>query len=113
MSAEEVDVTDLLDDFGQDLTLARAGTPTYAPSTGLVTNGTPTTLSVRGVFIYFDHTNFDGTIVRAGDRRLLITATGATGTPAVGDIVAGHKIVNVRTFAPEGTIVAWDCQVRA
>jgi hypothetical protein len=55
----------------------------------------------------------DGTIVRMGDRRLLVTADGATGTPAVGDFVDGHKIVNVRTFAPNGVVVAWDCQVRA
>lgn len=113
MSAEDVDVADLLEDFGQDLTLTRAGAPTYDPATGVMSNAAGTTVSVRGVFVDFNHMNVDGTVVRAGDRRLLITAAGATGTPALGDTVSGLKVINVRTFAPNGTVVAWDCQMRA
>lgn len=113
MSAAEVDVADLLETFGQDLTLSRAGAPTYDPSTGTATSGTPTTISVRGVFIYRDQMNADGTLVRGAERRLLITATGATGTPVIGDIVDGTKIAEVRPFTPNGTVVAWDCKVDA
>ncbi len=113
MSAEDVSVAELLEDFGQDLTLNRAGTPTYDPSTGTVSNGTPTTISVRGVFIYRDQMNADGTVVRGTERRLLITAAGATGTPAIGDTVDGTKISHVRAFTPNGTVVAWDCKVDA
>lgn len=113
MSAADVDVAELLEDFGQDLTLARAGAPTYNPATGTVTNGTPTTISVRGVFIYRDQMNRDGTVVLGAERRLLITAAGATGTPAIGDTVDGTKISDVRAFTPNGTVVAWDCKVDA
>lgn len=113
MSSDDVSVADLLEDFGQDLTLTRAGTPTYNPATGTVTNASGTTISVRGVFIYFRREEIDNTVVKMGDRRLLVTADGATGAPSIGDIVSGHKIINVRSFAPNGTVVAWDCQVRA
>lgn len=114
MSAAEVDVAELLEDFGQDLTLRRVGTRVYNPATGtIIATSTPLDISVRGVFIYRDQMNADGTVIRGADRRLLITATGATGTPAVGDTVDGTKISHVRTFAPNGTVVAWDCKVDA
>jgi hypothetical protein len=113
MSAEDVSVADLLEDFGQDLTLTRAGAPTYDPSTGTVSNGSPATVSVRGVFIYRDLLNANGSVVRGADRRLLITAEGATGAPEVGDTVDGTKIAAVRAFTPNGTVVAWDCKVDA
>jgi len=113
MSYLDVSVADLLDDFGQDLTLRRVGVSSYDAATNTITPAAVVTYAVRGVFIQFRHENVDGTVVRMGDRRLLVTADGATGTPAVGDFVDGHKIVNVRTFAPNGVVVAWDCQVRA
>lgn len=112
MSINDLSVADLLDEFGQALTLTRAGVPTYAPATGTVSNATGTSMDVRGVFINYHSDNVDGTLVRRGDRRLLITAVGATGVPAVGDIVEGHKVLDVRTFEPNGVVVAWDCQVR-
>ena len=31
---------------------------------------------------------------------------------AIGDLVGGLKLVNVRTFAPNGTNTAWSCQAR-
>lgn len=113
MSADDVSVTELLEDFGQDLTLTRAGTPTYDASTGTVSNAAGSTISVRGVFIYRDQMNADGTVVRGTDRRLLIDAATASGAPQIGDTVDGTKISAVRAFTPGGTVVAWDCKVDA
>ena len=104
MSADDVSVTELLEDFGQDLTLTRAGT---------VSNAAGSTISVRGVFIYRDQMNADGTVVRGTDRRLLIDAATASGAPQIGDTVDGTKISAVRAFTPGGTVVAWDCKVDA
>ena len=111
MSSDAISVTDLLEDFGRDLTLTRAGTPTYDPSTGTVSNATGTTVTCRGVFIYRDLMNADGTLVRGAERRLLIDAATASGAPQVGDTVDGTKIAAVRAFTPNGVAVAWDCKV--
>jgi hypothetical protein len=111
MSAEDIDVTDLLVDFGRDLTLTRAGAATYVPSTGTVSSGAGSTVTVRGVFVYFDRKNLDGTVVRGGERHLLIDALTASGAPAIGDTVDGTKISAIRAFQPGSTVVAWDCTV--
>ena len=44
--------------------------------------------------------------------QLLVSATGSETAPAIGDLVDGLKLVNVRAFAPNGTNVAWSCQAR-
>lgn len=107
------DVASLLEDLGSDLTLERPGTPTYDPATGTVASASDATLTILGVFINYLDSEVDGTVVQQGDRRLLVAATGSDGAPEIGDVVADHKIVDVRTLAPAGTAIAWTCQVRA
>lgn len=109
----EEGVLQLMQDFGSDLTLSRAGVAIYNPTTGTVTNGTPSSFTARGVFIEYREDNIDGTLVKRGDRKLLLAASGATGTPAVNDIVNGLKVLDVRTIAPNGVPIGWTCQVRA
>jgi hypothetical protein len=106
------DVAQLLQDFGSDLTLTRRVGGSYAPATGLVTGGTPTDFTVRAVFINYKDANVDGTVVRMGDRRLLVSTTGSQTAPIVGDVVGGLKLIDVRSIAPNGTPIAWACQAR-
>jgi len=106
------DVVSLLKDFGSPLTLLRPGVGAYNPATGKTAAATPTSFTVQGVFISYEDGNVDGTVVRAGDRRLLVSAQGSTTTPAIGDRVNGLQVVDVRTFAPRGVAVAWACQMR-
>lgn len=106
-------VARLMQKFGSDLTLTRPGTPTYNPATGTVTSTAASTITARGVFIEYRDDHIDGTMIRRGDRKLLLAAQGATGTPAVEDTVAGLKVVEVRTIAPNGTPIGWACQMRA
>ena len=107
------DVAYLLQDFGSDLTLTRAGAPSYDPATGLVANAAGSTIVVRGVFISYTDASIDGTLVQRGDRRLLISAANSAGAPEVNDTVEGLKILDVQTIAPNGIAIAWTCQVRA
>lgn len=109
----EDDVASLLEDFGSDLTLERPGAPTYNPATGEMASASDATLTVRGVLINYMDGDVDGTVVLQGDRRMLVSAIGSDGAPERGDIVGGAKIVDVRTIAPNGTAIAWACQVRA
>jgi hypothetical protein len=108
----EYSVTDLLEDYGLDFALTRVVGATYNPATGLTSSGTPTTFTVRGVFINYEAANIDGTLIRMGDRRLLVVPRGSTTEPAIGDVVDGMKLVDVRTYAPSGVAIAWACQAR-
>jgi len=105
-------VTDLLEDYGLNLALTRVVGATYNPATGLTSAGTSTTFTVRGVFINYEAANIDGTLIRMGDRRLLVAPRGSTTEPAIGDVVDGMKLVDVRTYAPNGVAIAWACQAR-
>jgi len=109
------DVAYLLEDFGSDLTLTRQAPGTYDPTTGEITPispDEPTDYTIRGVFINYLDANVDGTVVRMGDRRLLVRASDAETTPAINDRVDGLQIIDVRSIAPNGTVIAWACQAR-
>lgn len=106
------DVAFLMEDSGSDLTLTRQVPGAYNPNTGAMAATSPTTYTIRGVFINYTDANVDGTVVRMGDRRLLIEAKGATITPGEGDRVSGLQVIDVRTIAPNGIPIAWACQMR-
>lgn len=106
------DVAYLLEDFGSDLTLTRDVGGTYDPATGTYTNGTATTFTVRGVFINYRDDRVDGSVIQMGDRQLLVSSGGSTTVPQIGDLVGGLRLIDVRTFAPNGTAIAWACQAR-
>ena len=106
------DVAHLLQDFGSDLTLTRQAAGAYDPTAGTMTTTTATTYTVRGVFINYTDANVDGSVVRMGDRRLLVRAQGAATSPEIGDRVSGLQVIDVRTVAPNGVPVAWSCQMR-
>ncbi len=106
------DIAHLLEDRGSALTLTRQAPGTYDPSVGTLSATSATSYTIRGVFINYMDTNVDGTVIRMGDRRLLMQAKDSPITPAVGDRVSGLQIVDVRSIAPNGTPVAWSCQAR-
>jgi len=105
-------VASLLTEWGSDLTLTRQITQVYTPSTGVLSAGTAQSFTIRGVFINYLDKDIDGTVIRMGDRRLLVQALDTTATPQIGDKVSGLEIVDVRTVAPNGVAAAWSCQVR-
>lgn len=108
-------LTRLMVRFGSDMTLTRAvlADPAYDPATGEMEATTPGTFTVRGVFIDYRDREIDGTLVRAGDRKLLIDAAGSDTTPEIGDRVDGMRVQpHIRVYAPNGTAIAWACQMR-
>lgn len=102
----------LLDRHGSTLALTRLAFGAYDPATGAAPPGAVSTFLVRGVFINYSDDNIDGTTVRSGDRRLLVAAANAVTTPQIGDRVDNCQIIDVQTYAPNNTPVAWSCQVR-
>jgi hypothetical protein len=105
-------ITRLLQKYGSALTLTRTVGATYNPATGTMSAGTPTNFTVRGVFISYKDENVDGTVVRMGDRRLLVSPVGSTTVPAIGDRVDGMQLIDVRVYAPNGAAIGYACQAR-
>jgi hypothetical protein len=110
MQADTVNM--LLERYGSALALTRMVGATYNPANGTLSGGTATPFSVHGVFINYADENIDGTVVRSGDRRLLVRPQGSTTVPAIGDAVGGMRVLDVRTYAPNGVAIAWACQTR-
>ena len=111
----------LLRDKGQAMTLTQIAAGAYDPDTG---TSTPTEAEhpVRGaVFDYSERTiagsaTADGTLIQAGDRKVLLSAQGLTVVPAPGwKLTIGAvvwQIVNVKTSDPGGVAVLYTLQVR-
>jgi hypothetical protein len=107
------DLAYLLDDFGSNLTLTRVTAGDYDPSLGTVGAITSTTYHIHGVFIDYMDSDVDGSVVRRGDRKLLIRASDAGTVPAVSDRVGGLQVLSVQTIAPKGVPIGWICHMRA
>ena len=111
----EDDVHHLLRDWGSSLTLTRPADATYDPAAGQMSSAqgaSDSSFSILGVFINYMDMNVDGSTIRAGDRRLLVSAKGSATDPRIGDVVGGMRILDVRSIAPNGTPVAFACQTR-
>ena len=109
------DVASLLEEFGSLMTLVRPGAAVYNPATGQMVSGTdsePVEYDLHAVFVNYHDRNVDGTVIRAGDRQLLISAQGSTTAPEIDDVVGGLRVINVRTFAPNDVPVAYACHMR-
>jgi hypothetical protein len=106
------DVAHLLEDFGSALVLTRPGVPVYNPVIGTTATTGGGSFTLRAVFINYLDENVNGTTIRSGDRRLLVSVQGSTTAPQIDDMVGGLKVIDVRTIAPNGTAIAYACQMR-
>lgn len=105
----------LLTNFGTDFTLTRtalaAGDDPFDPGTE-----TDTAYTVKGVLLDYDDRAMDGTIIRVGDRRAYIAASGLAVTPRIGDALTAvsevYSVVNAKPLNPAGTAVVHELQVR-
>jgi hypothetical protein len=117
----------LLTDKGQAVTLTKAGgAGTYDPATGINTVTPPAAQTVTGAvfeyssFIRSGVRNDAGSLIRAGDKQLLLAATATDGTalaaPATGDTVlvgsVTYTITGVAPLSPAGTVVYYECNIR-
>ena len=106
---------ELGDGAAHQVTIVRAGATTgdaYAP-----TPGTPTDHSVTAVFSRWAARHIDGTLIRQGDRKLLIEAAGFV--PALGDVVKDAGGTEIGTIVeplsrvrPAGVDVLYVANVR-
>ncbi len=110
----------LLTRFGQAVTLTKTVQGSYDPTTGLITN-TTTTQTGTGAVMEYNNRNVDGTLIKQGDRQLLLSPFLASGgslvAPAVGDTVTiggtVYTVTQVKQVNPAGTCVMYDANLRA
>lgn len=105
---------ELLAEFGQAVTI-RVQTPgEYDPATGTSAITTVDTVGNGCVFDYGTHA-IDGTLIVAGDKQLLLSPVGMA-EPGIDDlaIVGGvqWRITRVKSTAPAGVAVIYDCNIR-
>jgi len=113
----------LLKGKGQSLTLTKITAGTYNPATGGFTGAGTSTQTAYGAVFDYGAKQIDGTLIKAGDKQLLLSAfktDGAALTPPVlGDTVtdaAGvvYTLVDpLKIVSPAGTPVLFDCNLRA
>lgn len=113
-SASAATANRLIKKFGTSVGMDRVVLGEYDPDTG-TTPTTTTTQTVKAVVIDFPQRYIDGTLVRAGDRRAIVSAVGAT-APLQGDTFTWKSIpqvvVSVKELGPAGVAVLYTLQVR-
>jgi hypothetical protein len=108
------DASSLIAEFGQDITLTHVVQGTYDPATGGVVN-TTTNQTAKAVELEYSNYETGGTLIIAGDKRLLVSVSGIT-APMIDDncTVGGvvYTIKNVKPLSPAGIVLYYDIQLR-
>ena len=107
---------------GQTVTITHVVPGTYDPATGGVTN-TTTTQTGTGAVMDWDARQVDGTLIKIGDKKLLLSPLNTAGTvltaPVLGDTVTDAAgtvytlVAPLSTLSPSGTAVLYTCNMRA
>lgn len=109
----------LLAEFGRSVTIRAQAAGTYDPESGSATLTTSDQAGNGAVFDFGLHQSgmafTAGSMILSGDKQLLLSPVGIT-APAPGDLaIIGSEtwnIVSVKTTAPAGTAVLYECQLR-
>ncbi len=112
----------LLKGKGQSLTLTKVTAGTYNPATGAMTGTTTSTQTAYGAVFDYGSKQIDGTLIKAGDKQLLLSAFKTDGTaltaPVLGDTVSIGGVVYtlvepLKTVGPAGITVIYEATLRA
>jgi len=106
---------ELLTEFGQSVTLTRQTVGAYDPATGAAAVTTSAQTATGALFDY-KNSQIDGTLIVAGDRRLILSAVGITAPQVDDTITANGRTYTIKAVSetnPAGTAVIFTCNVRA
>lgn len=112
---------DLIAEFGQAVTLTHSAPGTYDTATGTTSDPTVTTQACRGVEEFYSAPSITGTLIQAGDKKLLLSPlneAGAAITPPVAEdtiTFADGVVWTVKDpgpLSPGGTPVMFTLQLR-
>jgi hypothetical protein len=111
----------LLKGKGQSITLTKITAGTYNPATGGFTGAGTSTQTAYGAIFDYGNKNIDGTLIKQGDKQLLLSAFKTDGTaltaPVLGDTVSiggvTYTLVEpLKEVNPAGTVVLFDVNLR-
>ena len=112
----------LLKGKGQSITLTKITAGTYNPATGGFTGAGTSTQTAYGAVFDYGAKQIDGTLIKAGDKQLLLSAVKTDGTaltaPVLGDTVSIGGVVYtlvepLKTVGPAGITVIYEANLRA
>ena len=105
----------LLAKYGQSMVLARVTKGARDISTGTPATGSTETWTGSGIEIEFSQGAFNGTLIKQGDKRILLSAP-SVATPKNGDTLtyAGEtwRVEQAKIIKPGTVAVLYDVQVR-
>ena len=111
----------LLKGKGQSLTLTKVTAGTYNPATGGFTGEGTSTQTAYGAVFDYGAKQIDGTLIKAGDKQLLLSAFKTDGSalmaPVLGDTVSiggvTYTLVEpLKEVNPAGTVVMYEVNLR-
>lgn len=106
----------LITKYGSAMTLRRVTSDTYNPSTGMTAAGTSTDYACRGLTQDYTMREIDGTNIRFGDKKVLVSASGLAILPISGDILVSgsnsYSVISVNALAPGEVAVLYTVQAR-
>ena len=101
---------------GTSLTIKRDTAGVTDPITGITTGGRITSYTATGVKLRFKNRDIDGTLVKAGDLRILLSVAGLNITPESTDTITvsgvDWKIIDVKPLEPAEIVVLYELQIR-
>jgi len=111
----------LLKGKGQSITLTKITAGTYNPATGGFTGAGTSTQTAYGAVFDYGAKQIDGTLIKAGDKQLLLSAVKTDGAaltaPVLGDTVSiggvTYTLVEpLKEVNPAGTVVMYEVNIR-
>ncbi len=114
ISLANIATTQILDK-GRVVTYKASELPEYNPTLDEVQGSIETSHDISGVFLAYAITSIDGTLVKNGDKRLLIAGDQVFEPKANDKIIDGENIYNVisvRIVAPGNTTMLYELQIR-
>jgi hypothetical protein len=115
MSSLQNSAASLIARKGRSVTLAKLGASTYNTATG-VASASSTNYTFNALVLAYSNRERDGTLIQAGDRKIVLTGKGAGATPEVGDTVTvgsiTFKLVDVQVVVENTDNLIFTCQGR-
>ena len=119
MNAEHAqDALELIDDIAEDgllATLTRQISGSYDPSTGEATV-TTSTQTAYGIRTSWEKRDIDGTLIKSGDLKIILAASGLTTAPQVDDTITfdgtAYTIKGVYPVSPADVVIVYVLNVR-
>jgi len=108
---------------GQVVTITTPGAGTFDPATDTTSGGSPTAQTCSGVESYYTAHSIDGTLIKSGDKKFLLSPFNADGAPITKPVpdrdiltLADGSVWAIKRcdpLAPAGMSVLYELQLRA